>query len=365
MAKEANPYVPKYIKDAPWYQPQTNPDDYLSHHRNSNTDRDIKNSEPKIGQGIQDAFIPSDINEGHLLKGSRKGKGKKGRCKNCGGDHDKKDCLERPGFNVKPTGEILKRDESGDYDAKRDRWYGYDVNDYTRYLKEWKEKQAAKAAEKGEEEMRMYDTDEEIELAELGLLDEPEFKRSVDKVEGEKTVRLREDKAVYLKDVRNENISYDPKSRMIRDDNVGYFNSDNLFVKHLTGEAKEFEESKKFAWDEKKRGLIDDNLVANPTLADRKIAELSKEEKEKKEAIKKSIMDRYGGGLSISNQDEEEEEEEDVPEEENESKDPTKSKYPEDVLHNNHTSVWGSYYQDGKWGYGCCKSMYKNSYCSK
>jgi pre-mRNA-processing factor SLU7 len=41
-----------------------------------------------------------------------------------------------------------------------------------------------------------------------------------------------------------------------------------------------------------------------------------------------------------------------------------KSKYPEDVLINNHTSVWGSWWSDFKWGYACCHSLVKNSYCT-
>ena len=41
-----------------------------------------------------------------------------------------------------------------------------------------------------------------------------------------------------------------------------------------------------------------------------------------------------------------------------------KSKYPEDIMINNHTSVWGSWWSDFKWGYACCHSMTKNSYCT-
>lgn len=40
-----------------------------------------------------------------------------------------------------------------------------------------------------------------------------------------------------------------------------------------------------------------------------------------------------------------------------------KSSYEEDVLINNHTSVWGSFWQHGNWGYKCCHSFIKNSYC--
>lgn len=41
-----------------------------------------------------------------------------------------------------------------------------------------------------------------------------------------------------------------------------------------------------------------------------------------------------------------------------------RSKYPEDVYVNNHTAVWGSYYTDGSWGYGCCHSLVAGSYCT-
>jgi pre-mRNA-processing factor SLU7 len=42
----------------------------------------------------------------------------------------------------------------------------------------------------------------------------------------------------------------------------------------------------------------------------------------------------------------------------------TKSKYPEDIMVNNHTSVWGSWWYEFKWGYACCCSTVKNSYCT-
>ena len=40
-----------------------------------------------------------------------------------------------------------------------------------------------------------------------------------------------------------------------------------------------------------------------------------------------------------------------------------KSRYEEDVLIGNHSAVWGSYWEAGDWGYACCKSTVKNSYC--
>ena len=45
---------------------------------------------------------------------------------------------------------------------------------------------------------------------------------------------------------------------------------------------------------------------------------------------------------------------------------PTRTKYEEDVYINNHTGVFGSYYSRvrGLWGYSCCHSLMKNSYCT-
>lgn len=40
------------------------------------------------------------------------------------------------------------------------------------------------------------------------------------------------------------------------------------------------------------------------------------------------------------------------------------SRYAENVYHGNHTSVWGSYWKDFKWGYACCHQMVKHSVCT-
>lgn len=41
-----------------------------------------------------------------------------------------------------------------------------------------------------------------------------------------------------------------------------------------------------------------------------------------------------------------------------------RSKYEEDVHPGNHTSVWGSWWHDGQWGYACCHQTIKNAYCT-
>lgn len=40
------------------------------------------------------------------------------------------------------------------------------------------------------------------------------------------------------------------------------------------------------------------------------------------------------------------------------------SKYEEDVKIHNHTHIWGSYWKEGRWGYKCCHSFFKYSYCT-
>ena len=34
------------------------------------------------------------------------------------------------------------------------------------------------------------------------------------------------------------------------------------------------------------------------------------------------------------------------------------------MYHNNHTSVYGSWFRDGQWGDACCHQFHKNSYCT-
>ena len=41
-----------------------------------------------------------------------------------------------------------------------------------------------------------------------------------------------------------------------------------------------------------------------------------------------------------------------------------KSKYQEDVYVNGHTTVYGSYFKGGTWGYKCCGALQKQAYCT-
>lgn len=41
-----------------------------------------------------------------------------------------------------------------------------------------------------------------------------------------------------------------------------------------------------------------------------------------------------------------------------------RSRYEEDVHPSNHSSIWGSYWENGQWGYKCCCSLVQKSYCT-
>ena len=41
-----------------------------------------------------------------------------------------------------------------------------------------------------------------------------------------------------------------------------------------------------------------------------------------------------------------------------------RTRYEENVFPGNHTSVFGSWWQDGQWGFACCHQTTRNSYCT-
>jgi len=119
----------------------------------------------------------------------------------------------------------------------------------------------------------------------------------------------------------------------------------------------------------------DIHLNAGPTQG-QYLHEEYKDKKEKhKEVTKESILSRYGGEEYL----------EKAPKEivdgqtenyveysqtgqiiKGKERAKARSKYPEDVYINNHTSVWGSWYDasSSTWGYACCHSSVHMSYCA-
>lgn len=294
--KQENIHIPRYIKNQPWYykdldgsknegdgDDEEKNDDYLIHHRQLKKGGALdidNNSEPKIGLGIKDEFRMINIVKTGPVGGNN--------CTNCGSsDHVKRDCLERPrklANSFKNVNRIvsIRNDSSdnSDWDARKDRWFGYTGKEYNDLLKDWERKKIdAKKPEEQDEEL-LWDTDEEVELMKLGLYKNVMGTLKQDDLQNSQlqraSVRLREDRAAYLNDVNSDEIKYDPKSRLYKSEVLGSVDEKSrMFRRHLTGEAQELNELNRFSRENAKRMGIRDEiedetkikhvLVANPT----------------------------------------------------------------------------------------------------
>uniref|UniRef100_H3CWC3 Pre-mRNA-splicing factor SLU7 n=1 Tax=Tetraodon nigroviridis TaxID=99883 RepID=H3CWC3_TETNG len=402
--KDINPHIPQYISSVPWYiDPSKRPT--------------LKHQRPQAEKQKQFNAIGEWYKRG-VQENSMMTKFRKGACENCGAmTHKKKDCLERPRkVGARYTGTSIAPDEHVqvnldlDYDGKRDRWNGYDPEEHQRIVEEYAKVDLAKRtlkAQRLQDELASGKLDQtlrfeylEIQHFSLKILyqqerehnsedeDEDKYADDID-MPGQnfdskrritvRNLRIREDTAKYLRNLDPNSAYYDPKTRSMREnpysnagnnpDEVGYA-GDN-FVRY-TGDTITMAQTQLFAWEAYERGS-DVHLQADPT----KLELLHKSFKVKKEEFKEqqgdSILKRYGGEEHLN-----------APQRElllaqtedyveysrhgavlkGQEKAVARSKYEEDVLINNHTCIWGSYWKDGRWGYKCCHSMVKQSYCT-
>jgi pre-mRNA-processing factor SLU7 len=120
------------------------------------------------------------------------------------------------------------------------------------------------------------------------------------------------------------------------------------------------------------RGEDSLTLQANPTLAELNFKKQQEEKNNQKDVNRISILEKYGGIEHLENP------HKDLLTAQSEhyveysrtgkvikgqERIIAKSKYEEDVYPSNHTSIFGSYWHEGQWGYKCCHSFMKNSYC--
>ncbi|KAF8508262.1 Pre-mRNA splicing Prp18-interacting factor-domain-containing protein [Hysterangium stoloniferum] len=393
--KAINPHIPQYISQAPWYLDTGKPS--LAHQR-----RPVAGDEPS-----------STLDE-PFARGQKAGpaatKYRKGACENCGAmTHKRQDCLERPRKKgAKFTGKDIQADEiiqdvKAGYAAKRDRWSGYDPAEHKRIYDEYAAieearqklreeeidnqtttdlaavRKVAKAKTRGDDEFGSSDEEDEDEDKYADAADAVGQKMDTKTRITVRNLRIREDTAKYLRNLDPESAYYDPKTRSMReapDKNVpaeeALFAGDN-FLRH-TGEAVDVEKLQLFAWQSAARGN-DVHLHANPTAGEI----LHQEYKEKKEKLKDTnkvgILAKYGGAEYLQRVSKElltGQTEEYVEYSrtgqvvKGRERVKHRSKYAEDVLINNHTAVWGSFYDltTGTWGYGCCHSTMHASYCA-
>lgn len=382
--KEINPYIPRYISSAPWYLEKS--DDYLQHQRS--TKEVIKGEWYDRGKANQ-KNVPTKF--------------RKGACTNCGAmTHKAKECLERPrkvgakysGLDLRPDDNI--QDIKTTWDSKRDRWNGYDADEYKGVVQEFEHEQQIKEQAEEEERLRKIRLGLTDALAPSGGDGEVADDDDPDKKLTTRTLRVREDKAQYLTDLSEDSAVFNPKSRTLRSEASGSVNDRGLFVRKLTDEAEAHSALREYADAAAEHGEAV-SLEAGPTEAVLRLKQRREQEKAAADKLRRELLEKYGGEEYLEQgkrprevleapveeyheytatgelkqkkpklDETEEEEEEDT--KSGELEEPkqdvhAKSKYPEDVYPGNHTSVWGSYWKDGKWGFDCCHSLVRQSYC--
>ncbi|XP_055376810.1 pre-mRNA-splicing factor Slu7 [Condylostylus longicornis] len=373
--KDINPHIPQYIANAPWYYGAAGPT--LKHQRPQHISEEDESKDlsviPKKGTDLSKVIT----------------KYRKGACENCGAmTHKKKDCLERPRkIGAKYAEVVVAYDEhipqknDSDYDQKRDRWNDYDPACHKEIVEEFEKVEEAKRQLKASK----LQSNPEVELSDEAEEDEDKYADDFDmpgtKVDSKQRItvrnlRIREDTAKYLRNLDPNSAYYDPKTRSMRDnpnpDNTpeqSEFAGEN-FVR-FTGDTQKHTKAQLFAWEAHEKG-VDIHLLAEPTKLELLQSEYDKKKEQFKSQTKNQILEKYGGdehlkappkSLLLAQTEEYIEYSRSGKVVRGQEKQKVKSIYEEDVLINNHTSIWGSFWDKGMWGYKCCYSFVKNSYC--
>ena len=370
-SNDRNEYIPSFIAKKPFYiddSTVSSDADYLEHQRLQNDNQKEK-----------DSLAAAQWYDRGSKKGPAATKYRKGACENCGSmSHKERDCLQRKRKKgARWTGKDIQADENVQkvelgWDAKRDRWNGFDASEYKEVVEDYEaveaiRREAAKKenGEDGEEDGDKYEAETDMGRKQATST---------------RNLRLREDTAKYLVNLDLESAKYDPKTRSMIDSGGGDPNSldaDDGFTGKQSGDAAEFEKASTYAWETQERGDKDKiHIQANPTQAQLTRKRKAEEEVQKAEAKKKMLAEKYGvqptttsnkaaqlaaTGVTSSERYVEYDERGRI---KGEAEKKEKSMYPEDVHINNHTSVFGSWWKDGQWGYQCCHSVVKNSFCT-
>lgn len=371
--RDINPHIPQYISNAPWYYGSLGPT--LKHQR----PQDEKHVEVS---GINE-WYRRGVDTGKVIT-----KYRKGACDNCGAmTHKKIDCMERPRkIGAKFSGAQIAHDEFvqpnivADYDGKRDRWSGYDPAAHREIIEEYKKvedaKQQIKADKLKDNTNAELSDDEEDEDKYVDEVDMPGTKVDSKQRITVRNLRIREDTAKYLRNLDPNSAYYDPKTRSMRDNpnpqvktNESDFCGEN-FVR-FGGDTTKHSKAQLFAWEAYGKG-VDVHLLAEPTKLELLQHEYEKKKEQFKSETKDTILDKYGGdehlqvppkSLLLAQTEEYIEYSRSGKVIKGQEKQTNRSIYEEDVLINNHTSVWGSWWLNGTWGYKCCHSSIKSSYC--
>ena len=407
--KMINPHNPEFITKVPWYLGNHGPT--LKHHNIQKSDHVLSIAE------TDDIINQKVIAQQKSTETKIRTVFKKGSCRNCGATtHQEKDCLERPrsskkaawksGIDIASDDVILDFSKHGklSYDAKRDNWQGYDANEYQEVIarherleverqKDAAEESSFLVSESGEKHDGANGVDPTALTGKEDFVyrdeDVRDFQGTIIPQGGVggagmrvtvRNLRIREDTPKYLRNLSLDSAFYDPKSRSMRANPYPNSNPEEVpyagdnFLRY-TGDAVKLAQNQVLCWDMQSRGENID-ILSNPSQAEilQKLHKAKKEEQ--KVTIKEELLSKYGNGGTKQLADprlilgQSEYYSEFTPDGKrkqsaSERQMVATTKYVEDEYPMNHSSVWGSFYDRSlaSWGYQCCRSTLKNSYC--
>ena len=319
--------------------------------------------------------------------------------------HKKRDCFSRPRAKLaKYTNEDIQPDEviedvNLSWDAKRDRWIGFDPRDYSVMMAQREKMNEAKRVLLEKVSGKEADETRYSEDADMG----------VSRKNGAADLRMREDTARYLVNLDIDSAKYDPKRRKIVDGGAFIDDSARLFAEQnfaqASGDAEAFEKAERYAWEvHDKTGDASLHMQANPTAAEHRRKQDVEEARKKQKELDDIMLKKYGvtasGGSGGSGSSDDsrgvlaggdaqkqsqlaakkkaallatavassehfiEYDESGQVKDKYQAKRADRSKYTEDVFPLNHAAVWGSWWNNFQWGYACCHSFVRNSYCT-
>lgn len=288
------------------------------------------------------------------------------------------------------------------WDAKRDRWNGFEAEEYDGVVNEYRALEELKKIENSGHNGQQDPDVGDAENASHSLVAAPEERYQEESDMGRnqsnstRQLRIREDTAKYLINLDLDSARYDPKTRSMVDGGAMEDQSSKLvqeegFVRG-SGEAGEFARAQRYAW-EVQEGLIipgsnesrdgrenfpsnsiaQMHLQANPTEGEYLRRQAIETANKRKSEHKKALHEKYGTDPKASTaiplltgvtENEQYVEYDDDGEIKNAKIDIKQSQYEENILVGNHTRVWGSFWEDFRWGFACCQQMEKRSYCT-
>ena len=414
--KEINPHIPQFMAAAPWYLEQKKG---LKHQKAWN---DV---DKKEGAGASGSWYKRGVK---TFQATKFRKGACENCgamthkrKDCV-ERPRAVSAKKSNADIAPD-EFVQEDVRLGFEQKRDRYNGFDASEYSRVVERFEraEKLKEEAAKKRELEKKFKETqdgakddddanandhsdddsgdsDSDSELA--GDKDAQGFMKVNKRVRTAgggasmtvRNLRIREDTAKYLRNLDLQSAYYDPKTRSMRENPTPNDHPSDAFVPSGEGGGKS-SALQKFAGDNVNRGTGDavgfERLMGHASAAFDKGQEihpqagpsaaelLYKQFREKKsklaESTKSSILDKYGDasekqpapeGLLLGQTEAYSEYDRAGRLLRGAERAAQKSRYEEDVYDQNHTAVWGSFWKGGVWGYACCRSHQKGSYCT-